>query len=84
MIARRPLVYHPDCFVAALRQAHDTHAHFLAEMDELKREVAELRDIMQTVVQCSRETAERDVAALRHQLEVALARIQRRPDTPLH
>jgi len=60
MIARRPLVYHPDCFAAALRQAHDTHAHFLVEMDELRREVAELRSILADVVRTSREKAETD------------------------
>ena len=50
MIARRPLVYHPDCFAAALRQAHDTHAHFLVEMDELRREQRQDTEALQIAV----------------------------------
>jgi hypothetical protein len=43
-----------------------------------------LRDIFGLVVATLRTQAEADVATLRRQLEYALARIERRPDKPLH
>jgi len=86
---RRPLLYSPQFIEAcALRAGYvdlvEMHSRNLAELADLRRELAELRDILGIVVKASRETAERDVAALRHQLEVALARVERDPNKPLH
>jgi len=73
---------------SALREAradlYEMHESHLRELQELRAEVAELRDVLQLVVRITREWAETDVATLRRQLEVALARIERDPATPLH
>jgi len=91
MTARR-IVYTPEHvqrFRNALAEARadlrESHSRFLAEIAELRREVAELRSIMQDVVRASRVKAADDVASLRHELETALARLERRdPALPLH
>ena len=54
------------------------------ELAALRREFDELRSIMLDVVRCLRQQTESDVATLRGQLEVALARIERDPAKPLH
>jgi hypothetical protein len=59
------------------------HNRRMSELIALRDEVRELREILADVVRCSRETAERDVAALRRQLEIGLARLER-PGKPLH
>ena len=56
----------------------------LCELHDLKREVADLRDILGLMVSTLRIQAEQDVATLRRQLEYALARLERRPTTALH
>jgi hypothetical protein len=55
----------------------------LAELANLQREVAELREIFQ-IVGTLRTQAETDVATLRHQLEVAVARLECDPARPLN
>ena len=56
----------------------------LCELHDLKREVADLRDILGLMVSTLRTQAEADVAQLRRQLEHALTRLERRPTTSLH
>jgi hypothetical protein len=66
---------------AALAAEHDALA---AELVDLQRQVAELRDVLQLVVSVSRQQAETDVATLRRQLEVAIARLERSPTQRLN
>jgi hypothetical protein len=56
----------------------------LCELHDLKREVAELRDILGLMVSTLRTQAETEVTDLRRRLESALARLERKPSTPLH
>jgi hypothetical protein len=87
---RRVVLYHPK-YVAALRNVlagakadlHEMHFRHLCELADLRREVAELRSILQDVIRASREKGEADVASLRRELEHALARLER-PNKPLH
>jgi F0F1-type ATP synthase membrane subunit b/b' len=75
-------------FRAALAEeraiAEQQHFEFLAEVAELQAELVELREVMQLIVGTLRVSAEQDVAELRHRLETALARLERKPNTPLH
>jgi hypothetical protein len=64
--------------------AQQQHFEFLAELAALREEVAELRDIMLMITGTLRTSAEQDVAQLRRQLELVLARLERRPNMPLH
>jgi hypothetical protein len=54
------------------------------EVARLHAEVGELRSVMGGVVTGLRQEADRDVAALRRQLEVALLRLNRNDERPLH
>jgi hypothetical protein len=88
---RRRIVLHPAYALirSALSEAHaslhEQHANHMHELAALKAEVAELREVLQLVTSVTRQNAEQDVAALRHTLEYALARLQRRdPSTPVH
>jgi len=89
---RRVLLYHPayvEGYRVALIQAradlHDVHLQHVGELADLKAEISELRAVLHTVVTCLREQADQDVATLRHELELALARLTRRdPDQRLH
>jgi len=89
---RRVVLYHPkyvEGFRVALREARADlvamHERHLAELADLRAEVAELRSILADVVRLSREKAEGDLVALRRQLETALGRLERRdPAQPLH
>jgi hypothetical protein len=88
----RRLLLHPSVverYRVALREARDDldemHCRHLNELEDLRREVAELRSIFQDVVATLRQQAEQDVHALRAKLEAALARLERRdPTQPLH
>jgi len=88
----RRILYHPQYvrgFANALREARadldDAHCRHRDELATLRAEVGELRDVVADVVHVMRESAERDVATLRHELELALVRLTRRnPATPLH
>ena len=90
------LLYHPH-HVQALRgrlrgvldeakaDLHAMHRRHVAELAELRAELAELRSIFQDVVRTLRVQAETDVATLRRQLETALVRLERRDSAqPLH
>jgi hypothetical protein len=84
----RRVLYTPERVHALLRKvrADEGIANFetLCELHDLKREVAELRDILGLMVSTLRTQAEADVAQLRRQLEHALTRLERRPTTSLH
>jgi hypothetical protein len=87
----RRILYSPqfvDGFRVALREAkadlQEMHFRHLCELAELRREVGELRSILQDVIWASREKADADVAGLRHELETALARLERNPNKPLN
>jgi hypothetical protein len=54
-----------------------------AKLQNLRREFDELREVMQLVVSVTRQQTEDNLADLRHQLELALARLER-PQAPLH
>jgi uncharacterized protein Yka (UPF0111/DUF47 family) len=90
--SRRVVLYHPryvEGFRAALREARADlaalHFRHLCELQDLRREVDELRSIFEDVVHTLRQQAESDVDQLRRQLMAALVRLQRRdPNTPLH
>jgi hypothetical protein len=80
-----------SALAAALATARDEisaqhladHNRRMGELAALRDEVRELRSILTDVVRCSREKAEGDVAALRRQLEISIARLER-PRKPLH
>jgi len=88
----RRLLYSPQYvqgFRVALREArtdlHDIHFKHLCELADLRREIAELRDVLHLLVTTLRRQADQDVAQLRRQLETAtLARLERDPAKPLH
>jgi len=61
-----------------LRSMGEKHT---AEVESLRRE---FREALQIIVGTLRQTAESDVATLRRQLELALARIERDPQKQLH
>jgi len=91
MHSGRPLLYSPQYvhgFRIALREAradlHEMHVRHLCELAGLRHEVNELRDVVQLVVSILRQQAKTDVASLRRQLEVALARLERDPAAPLN
>ena len=88
---RRRLVLHPAyasiraALVEAHADLHEQHANHMRELAALRVEVAELREVLQLVTSVTRQNAEQDVAALRHTLEHAPARLQRRdPGTQVH
>lgn len=60
------------------------NAALMAELADLRDELHELREIMLLVTSTLRQQAECDVAQLRRQLELALARLERDPRRPLH
>jgi hypothetical protein len=71
--------------LAAQQARHlEQYSDLLRELASLKSEIGELREVLGLVVATTRTWAEADVATLRRQLETALARIERRPDKPLH
>jgi hypothetical protein len=92
----RPLVYSAEYLLHQVRAEtlireleRRSGLHILTDEEErelaaLRREFDELRSIMLDVVRCLRQQTESDVATLRGQLEVALARIERDPAKPLH
>jgi hypothetical protein len=89
--SRRVVLYHPkyvEGFRNALAEAREDlrvlHARHLDQLDDLRREVSELRSIFADVVASLRVQAEADVHALRRKLEAALARLERDPRRPLH
>ena len=69
---------------AARADLDEMHARHLRELAGLRHEVNELRDVVQLVVSILRQQAKTDVASLRRQLEVALARLERDPAAPLN
>lgn len=86
----RPALYHPrfiETYGNALRTARDDlaamHERHLSELQSLRAEVAELRSILADVARVSREKAEGDVALMRRELAIALARLERNPTTRL-
>jgi hypothetical protein len=87
----RIALYHPK-YVMALRNflaeaksdLREMHRRHLAELAQLRVEVAELRAVLALVVSVSRQQAETDIATLRQRLECALARIERDPAKPLN
>ena len=89
--SRRVVLYHPRV-IAALRNTlaeakddlRDLHHRHLAELADLRAEISELRSILADVVTSLRTQADQDVAALRRQLMIALARLKRDPQRPLH
>jgi len=67
------------------RERHiEQHAEFLREAAAIKAEVAELRDVLLLVTSITRERAEKDVTELYRILELAIARLERKPDQVLH
>jgi len=88
----RPVVlYHPqylEGFRNALREAradlHQLHFNHLCELADVRAELKVLREVLEVVVSVTRQQAEGNLASLRRQLEVALARIERDPRKPLH
>jgi len=95
MDSGRRILYRPE-HVAQMRERlrgvldeakadlHAMHERHVAELEELRREVAELRSILAIVVSVTRQHAESDLASLRRQLETALARLERDPRKPLN
>jgi hypothetical protein len=91
MMSPRRVLYSPQ-FVAgyadALRTAradlHDMSFRHACELADLRAEVAELRAVFRDVVTSLRERADEEVTALRRQLMIALARLERDPARPLH
>jgi len=87
----RRVLYRPE-HVAALRgvlarakaDLHEMHFRHLCELADLRREVGELREALQLVMSITRQQVEADVASMRRQLELALARVERDPRKPLH
>jgi len=60
------------------------HGTLVAELTDLQRQVGELRSIFGDVVGALRAQADTDVAKLRHQLELAIAQLERDPNCPLN
>jgi hypothetical protein len=64
---RRRLLLHPslahirNALSAAQTEMDEQYARFLCEIDELKTEIAELREILALVTSITRENAEKDV-----------------------
>jgi hypothetical protein len=89
-VTARRVLYHPD-HVARLRSVlaeaksdlHEMHERHVAELNALRGELDELREILAIVVDAARSQAESNVATLRRQLEYALARLER-PNKSLH
>jgi hypothetical protein len=87
--AGRRLLYTQDrvrALVRAMRaDAAVSNFETLCELQDLKREIAELREILAMLVATARTEAEGNVARLRHELECVLARLHRRdPRQALH
>jgi hypothetical protein len=91
----RRILYHPDhpAYASGYRDAlamaksdlRDVHLQHIDQLEHLKVEVSELRNIVADVVHVLRQNAEADVFALRHELELALVRLCRRDSNePLH
>ena len=76
----RRIILHPNVCIALIEAREHQ-----SEMEALRAEVAELREVLEVVVRATREQAEADLHELRRQLQAALARLQRRDLTkPLH
>jgi len=95
----RRIVYLPEHFQALcatlarakadLSEQHFRHLCAIAdqnvEIEALRSEVRELREVVALLTAIRREEAEHTVASLRRQLEAVLARLERRdPNQPLH
>ena len=93
---QRKLVYTADCvhaMAASMRadlvELHERHLAehnaLRVELNAMRAEVAELRDVMLLITSTLHQQAEHDVHTLRRQLETALVRLERRdPAQPLH
>jgi hypothetical protein len=87
----RRVLLHPN-YIQAMRNTfmrearadlHQMHFEHLCQLADLRRELTELREVLELVVSVSRQKAETDVATLRQQLETALAKLER-PSGPLN
>jgi len=91
MQSSRRVVLHPriaERYRNLLREAradlYDMHFRHLCELEDLRVELRELKEILSLLVTLRRQQAEGDLDALQRQLETALARIERDPNKPLH
>jgi hypothetical protein len=76
-----------NALAEARSDLHEMHHRHLCELEDLRKEIAELRSIFLDVVTNLRTQAEQDVTQLRRQLETALLRLAQRdrdPAKPLH
>jgi hypothetical protein len=83
--------HHVEAYRIALREAKDDlremHERHTAEMESLRGELRELREILTILVAVGRSQVEGELAGLRRQLETQLARLarlERDPQKPLH
>jgi hypothetical protein len=82
---RNRLLYTADRLLASLAVARNTlAAEYQAELEEMRREVDDIRQATLLLTRIERERCESDLAELRRELEAALLRLAQRDGTPLH